>query len=174
MNQQHCLQCFNTVGWASERASGLQKNEWWWAGIVICLERGANDFHMVQLMPMNGLTRLLWKKAVKRMSNIIMYTCILHWQRFNVHLSREPWISCFQLMFQKWTFGSTWCSLYRQDAIPVTQLPVWEHGRVVYIRHYMCCSFVVCQYVILQLSPPRRGQGEPFDGFCALLMLLRC
>ena len=26
--------------------------EWWGAGMVICLERGANDLHMVQLMPL--------------------------------------------------------------------------------------------------------------------------
>ena len=30
---------------------GLQKNDWWGAGVVICLERGA-DFHMAQLMPL--------------------------------------------------------------------------------------------------------------------------
>jgi len=54
--------------------------------VVICLERGANDLHMVQLMPATatpsslaavksrmvdlssaGLSRLSWKKAVKRM-----------------------------------------------------------------------------------------------------------
>ena len=27
------------------------KNEWWGAGVVVCLERGA-DLHMVQLMPL--------------------------------------------------------------------------------------------------------------------------
>ena len=35
-----CLQCFDAVGWA-----------WWGAGVVICLELGA-DLHMVQLMPL--------------------------------------------------------------------------------------------------------------------------
>ena len=29
----------------------LQKTEWWGAGVVICLERGA-DLHMAQLMPL--------------------------------------------------------------------------------------------------------------------------
>jgi len=43
-------QCFDTVDWASGRASGLYKIEWWVAGMVICLERGENDLHMVQLM----------------------------------------------------------------------------------------------------------------------------
>jgi len=45
------LQCFNTVGWASGRAYCLKKTEWWGAGVVICLERGA-DLHMAQLIPL--------------------------------------------------------------------------------------------------------------------------
>jgi len=44
------LQCFDAVGWAAGKASGLQK-EWWGAGMVVCLERGAH-LHMVQLMPL--------------------------------------------------------------------------------------------------------------------------
>jgi len=33
---------------------GIQpvKTDWWGTGMVICLERGANDLHMVQLMPL--------------------------------------------------------------------------------------------------------------------------
>jgi len=46
-----CLQCFDAVGWAAVRASGLQKSEWWGAGMVICLERIA-DLHIAQLMPL--------------------------------------------------------------------------------------------------------------------------
>jgi len=46
-----CLQCFDDVGWAAGRASGLQKTEWWDGGVVICLEQGA-DLHMAQLMPL--------------------------------------------------------------------------------------------------------------------------
>jgi len=38
------LQCFDAVGWAAGRASGLQKTEWWGTGMVICLERDA-DLH---------------------------------------------------------------------------------------------------------------------------------
>jgi len=45
------LRCFDAVGWVAGRASGLQKTEWWGAGVVVCLEQGA-DLHMVQLMPM--------------------------------------------------------------------------------------------------------------------------
>ena len=46
-----CLQCFDAVGWAAGKALGLQKTEWWGAGVVICLERGA-DLHIAQLMPL--------------------------------------------------------------------------------------------------------------------------
>ena len=46
-----CFQCFDAVGWAAGRASGLYKTEWWGAGVVICLERGAY-LHMAQLMPL--------------------------------------------------------------------------------------------------------------------------
>ena len=46
-----CLQCFDAVGWAAGRASGLQQTVWWGAGVVICLERGAG-LHMAQLMPL--------------------------------------------------------------------------------------------------------------------------
>ena len=42
----YCLQCFDAVGWVAGRAS-----EWWGAGVVICLELGA-DLHMAQLMPL--------------------------------------------------------------------------------------------------------------------------
>ena len=45
------LQCFDAVGWAAGRASGLEKTEWWGAGVVICLEQGA-DLNMAQLMPL--------------------------------------------------------------------------------------------------------------------------
>ena len=45
------LQCLDAVGWAALRASGLKKNEWWGAGMVICLQWGA-DLHMFQLMPL--------------------------------------------------------------------------------------------------------------------------
>ena len=38
------------VGW-QEWHPACKKTEWWGAGMVICLERGA-DLHMAQLMPL--------------------------------------------------------------------------------------------------------------------------
>ena len=38
------------VGWQEEHPA-CKKTEWWGAGVVICLERGA-DLHMAQLMPL--------------------------------------------------------------------------------------------------------------------------
>jgi len=46
-----CLQCFDSVGWVAERASGLYKTERWGTGIVICVKRCA-DLHMAQLIPL--------------------------------------------------------------------------------------------------------------------------
>jgi len=40
-----------SVGWAAVRASGCKKTECWGAGVVICLEQGA-DLHIAQLMPL--------------------------------------------------------------------------------------------------------------------------
>ena len=35
-----------------EQHPACEKLEWWGTGMVICLEQGANDLHMVQLMPL--------------------------------------------------------------------------------------------------------------------------
>ena len=51
-----CLQCFDTVGWASGRACGLYKLSDVGVGVVICLQRGANCLHIVQLMPLHPET----------------------------------------------------------------------------------------------------------------------
>ena len=55
------------------------ETEWWGTGMVICLERGANDLHMVQLMPppfpqidIIGAMMIVW-------------VCVLsHWAHFTV------------------------------------------------------------------------------------------
>ena len=60
------IQCFDTVGWAAGRASGLQKTEWWGASMVICLERGA-DLHMASMMPLPLTVSCFKKRAVKRL-----------------------------------------------------------------------------------------------------------
>jgi len=39
-----------SVGW-QEGHPACKKTEWWGAGVVICIERGA-DLHMAQLMPL--------------------------------------------------------------------------------------------------------------------------
>jgi len=45
------LQCFDDVCWVTGRASGLEKTQWWGAGVVVCLGQGAY-LHMAQLMPL--------------------------------------------------------------------------------------------------------------------------
>ena len=46
-----CLQCFDAVGLRGRKGIWPVKTEWCGAGVVICLERGA-DLHMVQPMPL--------------------------------------------------------------------------------------------------------------------------
>ena len=46
-----CLQCFDAVGWVAEGHPACKKTEWWGAGVVFCLEPGA-DLHLAQLMPL--------------------------------------------------------------------------------------------------------------------------
>ena len=36
------FQCFDAVGWAAGRASGVLKTEWWDAGMVMCMGQGAD------------------------------------------------------------------------------------------------------------------------------------
>ena len=40
------------VGVGRQEEHAACKNEWWGVGVVICLERGADCLHMVQLMPL--------------------------------------------------------------------------------------------------------------------------
>ena len=89
------LQCFDAVGWLVGRQEGhpaCKKTEQWGAGVVICLERGA-DLHMTQLMPLPltvscfskiqiGFTFLVpahpgspGKRAIKRMC-----VCVVVWK----------------------------------------------------------------------------------------------
>ena len=76
---ENCLQFFDAVGWAAGRASGLKKKlSGGGAGVVVCLERGA-DLHMAQLMPL--------PLTVSRFNEIqIGFT-------FLVRLSGSPWYS---------------------------------------------------------------------------------
>jgi len=65
------------------------KNEWWGAGVVICLEQGA-DLHMAQLMPLpltvscfskiqigfSFLYRLTWVVPEKGPLNVCVCVCV--------------------------------------------------------------------------------------------------
>jgi len=73
--QSFCLQCFDAVGWVAGRASSLQKNEWWGAAVVICLELGA-DLHTAQLMPL-PLTVCCFSKILHFLSCIVYKVCRL-------------------------------------------------------------------------------------------------
>jgi len=50
--------CSGAAAWSKVQLGAMQitylltRQAWWGAGVVICLERGANDLHMIQLMPL--------------------------------------------------------------------------------------------------------------------------
>ena len=82
----------------------LVKTKWWGAGVVICLEQGANDLHMVHLMPLppiiscfikihNGFTFLVLaypgcagKQAVKQFFKITAARC--EWWKWTQHIQK--------------------------------------------------------------------------------------
>jgi len=83
------LQCFDAVGWAAGRASAC-KNEWWDAGVVICLEQDA-DLHMAQLMPLPltvsclskiqiGVTFLVPARPGSPGQRAVKWVCVLEMQ----------------------------------------------------------------------------------------------
>ena len=81
--------------------------EWWGAGMVICLEWGANDLHMVQLMPSslasaksrmvypsgNGLPRLSWKKGRLTFVCVCVCDCVCALMHSLIQCSTEKRIS---------------------------------------------------------------------------------
>ena len=82
-----------------------KKTEWWGAGVVICLERGAN-LHMAQLMPLSltvscfskiqiGFTYLVpahlgspGQRAIKRVCVCVTYkmAAVINWHRYGTKL----------------------------------------------------------------------------------------
>ena len=131
-----CFMCyaFSTLMLLVGRQEGIRpvKNEWWGAGMVICLERDA-DLHMAQLMPLPltvscfskiqiGFTFLVlahpgspWKRAVKR---VCVCVCVF----FLVNLGwLVPPQFCPGPLIQKRTFGDKWHNFCRLNAIYVTE-----------------------------------------------------
>ena len=51
MGWVYAFSALTLLVWRQEGHSACKKTEWWGAGMVICLERGA-DLHMAQLMPL--------------------------------------------------------------------------------------------------------------------------
>jgi len=87
-----------------EEHPACKKIQWWGAGVVICLKWGANDLHMVQLMPQPPHHLLLhqnldWfnlsghgKEAAKRVSvSCVEYLCmnVSYKQRYRASLTKS-------------------------------------------------------------------------------------
>ena len=75
----------------------VKNMEWWGAGVVVCLEQGANDLHMVQLMPLPPHHLLLQQNPEwfillvpthpgcpgKRPLNVCVCVCALNSKHYN-------------------------------------------------------------------------------------------
>ena len=73
-----------------------KKFDWWVAGVVICLERGVNDLHMVQLMPL-PLRHLLLREKSRMV--------LPFWYRLTqVNLQKRPFNGCSSSWSNIFTF----------------------------------------------------------------------
>jgi len=140
-----CLQCFDTVGWASGRASGLERFKWCGVGLVFCPERGADCLHVVPavataipkphcLLPhLNpdwfylsgaGLPRFSWRwgrlnRCAYSMLNsrICALSCMVSFMCFHCPHS----VHCLILLCQyqtKWVFSALTLFFGRQEGHP--------------------------------------------------------
>ena len=87
----HAFSALTLLVGGQEGHPACKKNEWWGAGVVICLERGA-DLHMAQLMPLLltvsrfgkihiGLPFWYWLTRVvldKGPLNVCVNVCVAH------------------------------------------------------------------------------------------------
>ena len=124
--QCFCLHCFDTVGLASGRESGLQN----WV-MKCCLERGANDLHMVQLMPLQP------------------HHLLLHWNIDWFLFTFDVWTSsrCQFVVVAAWTWLVNNVSRdVRRGCDSVLDM---------ILRHYLRCT---CTYIHTFISV--KGNGE--------------
>jgi len=126
-----CLRCFlPLVLWhcwlGSRKGIRLAKTEWWGAGVVICLEWGA-DLHMAQLMPLPltvscfskiqiGFTFLVPAHPASTGQRVVKWVCVcvsvsgrnsFCWQK----LSAADTASSFSLLYELVSVGS-WRTLW--------------------------------------------------------------
>jgi len=103
--------------WLGSRKGILRvKSEWWGAGVVICLERGA-DLHMAQLMPLT-LTDSCFSKIQIGFTFLVLADLGSPGQRavkrvcFIVELQRMLCRSCMPSCTTAWAVPSTakWCA----------------------------------------------------------------
>ena len=131
-SKRQSLQCFDTSGWAAERASGLQKTEWWGAGMVICLERGA-DLHTTQPMPL-PLTVSCFSKIQIGFTFLVRahpgspgkHACThTHTRLTALFPGLTRWAATRQIT----TSAPHHSVFYRPDALPAAQPTVSKHWR---------------------------------------------
>ena len=91
----NCLSAFSALTLLfghQEEHPACKKTEWWGAGVVICLERGADCLHMVQLMPLHP-------KTPSSLASFKFKLLLLFWCRLTqVVLEKRPLNGCMCLI----------------------------------------------------------------------------
>ena len=130
------------------------KNEWLGAGLVICLERGA-DLHMAQLMPLpltvssvkSRLYRLTWVVPEKGQLNVCVCVCVCVWP--DVRNITFCTVDFCHLLFlcKTWILlasglnSDVYCSC-RHCLHITTNCLLWTVAETLQI--YQACGYVIC------------------------------
>jgi len=78
-----CLQCFGV-----RKSIRPVKNEWWGVDVIVCLERGADCSHMVQLIPLHP-------KTLSSLASLKSRLVLPFWYRLSqVVLEKKPLNGC--------------------------------------------------------------------------------
>ena len=132
-----CLQCFDAVGWVAGRAPACKKLEWWGAGVVICLEQGA-DLHMFQLMPLPltvscfskiqiGFTFLVQAHTGSPGKRAVKWVCVCV---YSCHIPQQT-----ELMYSE-----SWCHITKLRAAQIYMMYRALIGTIQAITYALTCS----------------------------------
>jgi len=157
----------------------VKKTEWWGAGMVICLQQGA-DLHMVQLMPLPlivscfskiqiGFTFLVpahpgspVKRAVKR---VCVYVCVLSFSALTLSVGRqEGHPACKKLSSGVLAWSSVWSEV--QTCI----WPSWCHCHSLSVASVKSRLVLPFWYWLTQVVPDK---GPLYRCVCVCLCVIQ-
>jgi len=129
-----CLQCIDTVAWASQRASGLQKTEWWGVGVVICLEQGADCLQMVQLLPLHPKTPSALASFKSRLVLSFWYQ-LTQVVPENRPLNRCSMVVVVLVVLMRWRLCADSCHVSNYSSRDCNSRAGWKDSQNVQVKH---------------------------------------